>query len=202
MQIIGKRLAGAAALGALVLALGAPAHAQSAKPDMPGAHHPPGAGPGMGPPGGRPGMQGSMPMMQDQMPMMGGMMGGMMGEMMQGMMGGMMSGGLSPMMLHHTEGTLAFMKAELQITSAQETLWTAFADATRAAVKKMPAPAPLPAAWPERLEAREKALEAQLDVLKTYRPAATALYAALTPEQKKKADDLGVGGRMGMRMRM
>jgi TRAP-type uncharacterized transport system substrate-binding protein len=44
-----------------------------------------------------------------------------------------------------------------------------------------------------------------LEAMKKIRPAATALYAALTPEQKKKADELmplmpgAVGMKMGLR---
>jgi hypothetical protein len=185
MQAIGNRFGRAAAAGILMLALSAPVAAQqSGKSDDHSAHHPPGAAPAPATtsPGGKPGM------MQGMMPMMQGMMGGM-----------MQSGGLSPMMLHHTEGTLAFLKAELQIAAAQEPLWTAFADAMRAAVKKVPPRQAAPAPWPDRLAAREKALEAQLEVVRTYRPAAAALYAALTPEQKKKADMFGTSG-MGMRM--
>lgn len=192
MHATGRHLAAAIAAATLTLALIAPAHAQAGKPDAHGGHHPPGAtapgahpgpgpAPGMGMPGGQPGMM----------------------SMMHGMMPGMMQrGGLSPMMLHHTEGTLAFLKAELQITAAQEAPWAAFADAARAAVKKMPArPArtEAPSSWPERLAEGEKALTAQLDVLKTLQPAVAALYAGLTPEQKKKADEL-TAGPMGMRM--
>lgn len=185
MRAIGKQLGYAVALAVLTLTLGAPVGAQqSGKSDDHGAHHPPGAAPAPAttPPGGKPGM------MQGMMPMMQGMMGSM-----------MHSGGLSPMMLHHTEGALAFLKAELQITAVQESLWSAFADAMRAAVKKVPARQEAPAAWPDRLAAHEKALEAQQEVVRTYRLAATALYAALTSEQKKKADMFGTSG-MGMRM--
>ncbi len=37
-----------------------------------------------------------------------------------------------------------------------------------------------------------------LDMVKKIKPAATALYAALSPEQKQKADQLMPGGMMGM----
>ena len=47
--------------------------------------------------------------------------------------------------------------------------------------------------WPDKLMANEKTLTAQLDGLKTMRPAVVALYAVLTSEQKKKADELGAG---------
>jgi hypothetical protein len=188
MQPSARRLGTAIALAALTLALVVPAQGQPAKPDAHSGHHPPGAAPAPAAPPmtGMPGDQRGM------MPMMHGMMGGM-----------MQGGGLSHMMQHHTEGTLAFLKAELQITTAQEAPWTAFADAARATVKKMPARptarADAPASWPERLADREKALTAQLEALKTMQPAVAGLYAALSAEQKKKADALMAGGT-GMRM--
>ena len=49
----------------------------------------------------------------------------------------------------------------------------------------------------QRLDARIKAMESMVDGLKTLKPATEALYAALTDEQKKKADQL-LGGRCGM----
>lgn len=52
------------------------------------------------------------------------------GMMMGPMMGMMCPGGA------HTEGRLAFLKAELRITDAQETAWNAYADAVRAIDQK------------------------------------------------------------------
>ncbi len=137
-----------------------------------------------------------------------------MNSMMDGMMSKMMAGHMNMMMLHHAEGYLAFLKTELQITDAQNAAWTGYADAVRGVAKKahpaMPAmpgmtPAPgspampaMPAmslSWPDRLAANEKDLTAQLDAAKTMRPAVTALYAVLTPDQKKKADALGAGAK-------
>jgi hypothetical protein len=107
------------------------------------------------------------------------------------------------MFLHHTEGALAFLKAELKILPTQDALWTTFADAVRTALKKVPAHAPArpdpSTTWPDRLAAREKALEAQIDVLRALRPAVATLYAGLTPEQRKMAEELA-GGGPGMRM--
>ena len=47
------------------------------------------------------------------------------------------------------------------------------------------------------MDARIKGLETTLDSLKALKPAMEALYAALTDEQKKKADQL-LAGRCGM----
>ncbi len=150
---------------------------------------------------------------------------------MQPMMAKMMAQHGSMMMMRdHTEGYLAFLKTEFQITDAQNASWTAFADAARSHAKKAreamppmggmmampatpgaaptPAPATMPgmaamqASWPDKLAAGEKALTAQLDALKTMRPVATALYAVLTPGQKKKADELMPAPMMGMPMGM
>jgi hypothetical protein len=81
-------------------------------------------------------------------PQPGYMMGpGMMGS--NGMMGGGMHMGMMgwggqatqmcTMMTGHVEGRLAYLKAELKITPAQETLWTPFADAVRANAQTMAA---------------------------------------------------------------
>jgi hypothetical protein len=133
---------------------------------------------------------------------------------MGGMMSKMMAEHSNMMMFHHTEGYLAFLKAELQITDAQSTPWTAYADAVRGVAKKaheampgmaaapvapampaMPMMAVMSASWPDKLAANEKALTEQLDALKSMRPVVTALYAVLTPDQKKKADELGAGAK-------
>lgn len=157
--------------------------AQTATPD---AHHPDAA-------------QGMKPKMD---PMMAGMMPKVMAE------------HSNMMMLHHTEGYLAFLKAELQITEAQSAPWASYADAVRSVAKKahddmsampgrgpaagssaMHAMAAMPTTWPDKLAANAKALTAQLDALKSMQPSVTALYAVLTPDQKKKADELGAGAK-------
>lgn len=149
----------------------------------------------------------------------------MMDPMMAGMMSKMMANHSNMMMLHHPEGYLAFLKAELQITDAQSSAWTGYADAVRSVAKKtreatpgmtpmagmaarpgaaatpgtapMAAMAAMQASWPDKLAASEKALTAQLDALKTMQPAVVALYAVLTPDQRKKADKL-TSGSMSM----
>mgnify|MGYP001590135443 CR=1 FL=1 len=141
-----------------------------------------------------------MPMMGAQpgmMPMMGG-----------GMMGPMMGGGMMGMMHNHPDGSLAFLKAELAITAAQETVWKSYTDQLRENIKQhrpgmqmMHDPAAAkPAGWIERMSAGEARISAHLEAIKKIRPAAEALYAALSPEQKKKADYLMPGGMGGMGM--
>jgi Spy/CpxP family protein refolding chaperone len=49
----------------------------------------------------------------------------------------------------------------------------------------------------ERMDARIKAMGSMVDSLKALKPSTEALYAVLTDEQKKKADQL-LGGRCGM----
>lgn len=130
---------------------------------------------------------------------MGGMMGGcpMMGQGMQGMGHGMMHSG--PMM----EGRLAYIKADLEITEAQAAVWAAYADAVRARHAGMEGmhadmmKAKVGGSALERMDAHIKAMESMVESLKALKPATEALYAVLTDEQKKKADQL-LGGGCGM----
>lgn len=166
--------------------------AQPAKPDP--HHPPPAAGVPAKPPGGGGGMMG------------GGMMpGGMMsGGMMQH--GAMMSGGMmGGMLFQHVEGRLAFLKAELKITPAQETPWSKFADAVRtaaknaqAAMKPMMQGGAQPQSAVDQMARQERALAVRLDATRLVKAAFEPLYAALDDEQKKLADTL-VGHAMGMK---
>ena len=150
-------------------------------------HHPPAppaaAGPGM--PGGMAG-GGDMPMM--------GMMRMMMGRDGMSMMGAM---------ARHVEGRLAFLKTELKITDAQLPLWNAVADAMRANAKTMGDMAggmmggSQTATLPDKLAMREKMMTAHLEALRKFKAAVDPLYAALSDEQKKTADELLIGP-MGM----
>jgi len=127
------------------------------------------------------------------MPMMG-MMQMMMGQ--NGMVG-------------HLEGRIAFLKAELHITDAQQPLWNAVAEAIRGNAKSM---TDMPhgmgmiggasGTLPEKLAAHEKMLTAHLDGMRKLRTAFDPLYAALNADQKKMADSLMIGpmGVMGMGM--
>ena len=139
------------------------------------------------PMGGTPGASGGMPMM--------GMMQMMMGQ--NGMAG-------------HVEGRIAFLKTELKITDSQTPLWNAVADAIRAAPKDMsgmPCMSMMQSmqsssTLPEKLAAREKAMTAHLEGIRKLKAAVEPLYAALSDEQKKAADQLMIGpmGMMGMGM--
>ena len=150
-------------------------------------HHPPAppaaAGPGM--PGGMAGA-GDMPMM--------GMMRMMMGRDGMSMMGAT---------ARHVEGRLAFLKTELRITDAQLPLWNAVADAMRANAKNMGDMAggmmggSETATLPDKLAMREKMMTTHLEALRKFKAAVDPLYAALSDEQKKTADELLIGP-MGM----
>jgi hypothetical protein len=155
--------------------------------------------------------------MMRQNTMGGGMMGGMgsgimmdgrhMMMMMMNMMGmvGMMSARPGA---EHIEGRLAFIKTELKITDAQMPQWNAFADGVRENAKSMSemhqsmgAQQNMPKTLPERLAFEDKALTAHLGALKKTEGPLDKLYAALSPEQKKIADQIIVGP-MGLPMGM
>jgi hypothetical protein len=139
-----------------------------------------------------PGMSGGMAGAGD-MPMMG-MMRIMMGRDDRSMMGAM---------ARRVEGRLAFLKTELKITDAQLPLWNAVADAMRANAKTMGDMAggmmggSQTATLPDKLAMREKMMTAHLEALRKFKAAVDPLYAALSDEQKKTADELLIGP-MGM----
>lgn len=150
----------------------------------------------------------------------GGMQGGMMGrgEMrgMRGEMGGMsrcprmadmmgshgkMRHGMMPSRAM-TEARLAFIKTDLEITEAQMPQWDAYAEAVRDRQKSMAAMhedkmKAKGGTAVERMDARIKSMETMLDGLKALKGPTEALYASLSDEQKKQADQL-LGGRCGM----
>lgn len=142
---------------------------------------------------GMPGGQGGMPAM------MGGNMQSMM-RMTQSMrermaheeMGGVMG------MTHfdHIEGRIAFLRAELGITEAQQAQWNAFADTLRAQASTMRTmrgqmmQGGMPETWPDRLALEQRVLSARLEAVKAIQAPASALYASLSPEQQKKANEL------------
>jgi hypothetical protein len=131
-------------------------------------------------------------MMDGMKPMMRSMMSEMMARSGMGPMAG-----LGGMLANRTEGVLAFLKAELKISDSQEHVWSTFADSIRASMKRFrdatSASGSTMEGWLGGLEARERVLTAQVDAIKAVRTAATPLYAALTPDQKKKADELTTG---------
>lgn len=147
-----------------------------------------------------PGM--GMGMMGGGMGMMGGQ-GGMMSCPMMGMMGGQQQGAMSGMMdfAQHVEGHVAFLKAELKITEAQEGSWKPFADALRGLAKTRGmaggmgmmmggGAAQQPVALDKTLEQQEQALAAKLEAAKTVRASYAKLAAALSEQQKAAADKL------------
>ena len=126
------------------------------------------------------------------MPMGRGMMG-MMGDCQ--MMGMMMGADASTF----AEGRIAFLKAELAISDAQKAAWEAYAAALKKNLQGMQAmrqtmmnvtEAKTPV---ERLDAHIAAMDGRLGSLKEVKPALTALYVALSEEQKKKADQILTG---------
>ena len=156
----------------------------------PGAEHHPGDIPGQG---------AAMPSIGG-MPMMG-MMRMMMGR--DGMGMPMMAA-----MTGHVEGRLAFLKTELKITEAQLPLWNTYAEAVRNNAKAMSdmhsgmTGMSQSAKLPDKLAMEEKMMAAHLEALRKMKTAVDPLYAALSDEQKKTADELMSGpmGMMGMMM--
>ncbi len=140
--------------------------------------------------------------------MMGGFMGpGMMGS---GTMGPWMMGGsgtaeaMCSAMGSHIEGRLAYVKAELKVTDAQESLWNAYAVAARDNAKTMVARCATmmgkrdsQVSLPDRLDQGEQLMAAQLEAVRAMNKALKPLYAALSDGQKKTADQL-FWGPMGM----
>lgn len=134
------------------------------------------------------------------------MMAGNMAQMMS-MMATMMQDGMMPMGLsQHVEGQIAFYKTELHITDAQLPQWNAFADALRSAATRVrqavtPSSDTLSTAVPDQMQRRITLLSARLDAMKAVLDAVKPLYATLTDEQKRTADDLLSGHMMMMRGR-
>jgi hypothetical protein len=119
---------------------------------------------------------------------------------MMGMMGGCpMTAGTDGPASMFAEGRVAFLKAELAITDAQKGVWDAYADALKRNLASMQgmretmrtvfeAKTPV-----ERLDAHIAAMDTRLAALKDIKPALVNLYAALSADQKKKADELLTG---------
>jgi hypothetical protein len=104
----------------------------------------------------------------------------------------------------HIEGRLAYIKAELKVTDAQDSLWTAYAVAARDNAKTMIARCTTmtgrrdsQVSLPDRLDQHEQLMAAQLDAVRAMNKTLKPLYAALSDAQKKTADQL-FWGPMGM----
>lgn len=134
-----------------------------------------------------------------------GMMGGFMGPGMMalGGMGSWMMGGsgsaeaMCSVMGSHIEGRLAYVRAELKVTDAQESLWSAYAAAARDSAKTMVARCTTmmnkpdsQVSLPDRLDQNEQLMSAQLGAVRASNKALKPLYAALSDDQKKTADQL------------
>jgi hypothetical protein len=134
-----------------------------------------------------------------------------------GGMGGMgMMGSGGPMGRHaamkfdpaeRAEQRLDYLKYQLKITAAQEPLWNAFAEQTKAgagkgmqALQGQATDAKLTA--PERMARMRTLMEERLAAMKVVQESFSRLYAALTPEQQQIADRhaarMGKGGMAGM----
>jgi hypothetical protein len=125
--------------------------------------------------------------------------GGTMGIMgREGMMG--MAG-----MQDHLEARIAFIETELKITDTQMPQWTAFADTLRANARRlgemrssmMERGTGASMSAPDRLVRTEKMMTAMIEALKATTSDLAPLYAELTDDQKKIADQL-IYGPMGM----
>ena len=142
-----------------------------------------------------------------------GMMGGDMGRMMQQMMQSRMAAA-SMQPFRRIEGQLAYFRAELRITDAQMPQWNAFAEAVRAqadglrqATQQAMGPTTTagttgPGTAPQQMERRIALLAAHHQAMRTVATAATPLYAALTEEQRRTANELMAEHLRGMRMGM
>ncbi len=92
------------------------------------------------------------------------------------------------------EGRLAYAKTLLGITEAQATAWKAYADVSRANVQSIEAAhqammtAEQSGSAIDRMHAQTDMMQARLDARKALQPVTEALYKALTPEQRSRAD--------------
>ena len=102
----------------------------------------------------------------------------------------------------HTEGILAYLKAELEITADQEQAWNTFADVVRANDQARSEARQARSQGPEqpsgeriqplsdRIDARLEAMEQRTAMFKKMAEAAKTLYAQLSPGQQGIADHM------------
>lgn len=135
-----------------------------------------------------------------------GMMGGDMGRMMQQMMQSRMAAA-SMQPFRRIEGQLAYFRAELRITDAQLPQWSALVDAVRAnadrlrqATQQAMGTATGPNTVPQQMERRIALLSVHIEAMRAVSAAATPLYAALSEEQRRIADELMAEHLRAMRM--
>lgn len=146
---------------------------------------------------GQPGVMGMMPMTQ------------MMNMMAQGCiaMSGMKMGPMDQagmVMVDHVEGRIAFLRAELMITEEQAGAWSEMEEALRGNATRLKearnvimGAASSPQTLEQRLENQVRWLSARLEGTRAIKSALSHLYLALSPEQKKAADEL-MGAHMGL----
>lgn len=126
---------------------------------------------------------------------------GMMGNNGPGMLSGcsMMGATAGSKISTFAAGRVAFLKAELGITDAQRSAWDPYAEAIKGNLQSMQGmwqamqivvEAKTPA---DRLDAQIAAMQSRVAALKEVKPALEKLYAALSDEQKKKADEILTG---------
>lgn len=100
-------------------------------------------------------------------------------------------------------GMLAYAETRLGITDEQQAAWDAFEQQVTTSTGPMDqlceqiGTAEQPTTLPERMARFEQVAEAGLAQLREIRPAVETLYAELTPEQQRIADDLMRRGRGG-----
>ncbi len=108
------------------------------------------------------------------------------------------------MMGKRVDGMLAFVKAELKITPAQEPAWQNFSSTMREAVQARTAwrdsmraskAAEGEVTLTQRIDRRLAMLEQRSAQLRQMAGAVKTLYAELTPEQQRVADELAPLGR-------
>jgi hypothetical protein len=98
----------------------------------------------------------------------------------------------------YADGRIAFLKAELKITEAQNTVWNDYADALRTNSQIM---ITMHKQMSDRfkqddhsalkfLDFHIQAMKSRLAALEALKPTTEALYKALSPDQRKKADDV------------
>ncbi|MEP9380205.1 Spy/CpxP family protein refolding chaperone [Aquabacter sp. CN5-332] len=130
----------------------------------------------------------------------------------QGGMGGTGPMGMMTQMMApaRIEGRIAFLRAELGITAAQQPLWDAFAEALRTNARgmtgmmsamqeqMMSGQGATAATLPKRIEAHESMLAARLEALRKVKTALDPLYASFGDAQKRTADQLLMPMPMGL----
>ncbi len=123
---------------------------------------------------------------------------------MMGGMRGMGGGDVCGRMTAHMDGRLAYLKAELKITPAEESVWNDYAAAVKDNAKSLGERCTALVAQskdktpslPERLDIQDQFMTARLDALRSIGKALKPLYAALSDEQKQLADQF-INGSTG-----